>query len=60
MRSPCCLSIYPSVSVHLSMHPLLIFEACDTYQIGLFRIVFLHVVRSYKSLESDCVIIYLY
>jgi hypothetical protein len=25
MRSPCCLSVYPSVSVHISVHPPLIF-----------------------------------
>jgi hypothetical protein len=29
MRSPRCLSVYPSVSVHLSVYPPLIFEMYD-------------------------------
>jgi hypothetical protein len=35
MRSPCCLSVYPSLSVHLSVHPLLMFGAPETYEVNL-------------------------
>jgi hypothetical protein len=31
--SPCCLSVYSSVSVHLSVYPILILGAFEAYEI---------------------------
>jgi hypothetical protein len=38
MRSPLCLTMYPSVSVHLSVYPTKIFKAYMAYEIALLSV----------------------